>query len=42
MKKIMLAAMAATVIPLFAAQEKLLAVKIADNAEIVKAVGRFG
>lgn len=42
MKKIMLAAMAATVLPLFAAQEKLLAVKIADNAEIVKAVGRFG
>lgn len=42
MKKIMLAAMAAVVLPLFAAQEKLLAVKIADNAEIVKAVGRFG
>ena len=42
MKKIMLAAMAATVLPLFAAQEKLLAVKIADNAEIIKAVGRFG
>ena len=42
MKKIMLAAMAAVALPLFAAQEKLLAVKIADNAEIIKAVGRFG
>ena len=40
MKKIMLAAMAAVALPLFAAQEKLLAVKIADNAEIIKAVGR--
>ena len=42
MKKIMLVAIAAAAIPLFAAQEKLLAVKIADNAEIVRAVGKFG